>query len=235
MTSRDELQSILANHGELSESFNLLSERMSTIGTVAEREAAAVEWIEANAALIPQTIDYVASLGNLIKTKLYFDMILKIFDFSSNYTIDQAIKEESELDKRLSNSKRPYDELFKDSDNIIFRYSRDPLSLQHSFLQEEEKNKSVRTYHDGESSILWDGLEGTMREGLAQHSIDTFIAPEHKGLLKREEDWMTYFSNIFNDNVESTGEILTGLKYKLSNLEKKYIEDNGWLSFLGLK
>ena len=232
MTSRDELQSILSNYPELSSSFNGLSSRMSATQTLAEREALAVEWIEANRALLPQTIDYIGSLGNLIKTKLYFDMILKVFDFSANYTIDQVLKEESDLDKRISKSKKPYDELFKDSDNVIFRYSRDPISLQHSFLEDDKKN--VRTYHEGNTSLLFDGLEGTIGEGLKQHGIDNFILKKHKGYLNKDESWLEYFSNIFNDNVESTGEILTGLKYKLNDLEKQYIEDNGWLSFLGL-
>ena len=45
---------------------------------------------------------------------------------------------------------------------------------------------------------------------------------------------MSIASNLLNDNVESTGEILNGIKNKLSEKQKEFIRNNGWADFLGL-
>ena len=231
LTNEQEMAQLIENYPTLTRSFNDLMGRVSSLGTVEERTAEARAWIQQNEQLLGG-INYTASFMNIIKTKILFDLTLKIFDFTANYTIDSFLERESRMDKKLNRAVKPYKVLWSEGQNVIFKYKQDPISLHHSFFEDERQN--VRTYKGDEKSILWEGLDGRMSQGLKEHSLDSFLIDDHKKLLDHSETWGEYFNNLLNDNVESTGEILNGIKNKLSEKQKEFIRNNGWASFLNL-
>lgn len=231
MTSEAEMANIIENYPALTESFQGLMGRIGGLGTVEERVAEAEMWIQQNETLLTG-INYTASLMNIIKVKMMFDLMLKFFDFTANYTIDSFLERESEMDKKLNTSVKPYDVLWSEGDNVIFKYKQDPISLHHSFLEDEKQN--VRTYKGDEKSILWEGLDGRMSQGLKEHGMDNFLIDDHKDLLDHSETWGEYFSNLLNDNSESFSETLNGIRTKLDEKSKEFIRENGWANFLGL-
>ena len=231
LTNEQEMAQLIENYPTLTRSFNDLMGRISTLGTIEERTAEARAWIQQNEELLGG-INYTASFMNIIKTKILFDLTLKIFDFTANYTIDSFLERESRMDEKLNRAVKPYKVLWSEGQNVIFKYKQDPISLHHSFFEDEKQN--VRTYKGDEKSILWEGLEGRMSQGLKEHSMDNFLIDDHKKLLDHSETWGEYFNNLLNDNVESTGEILNGIKNKLSEKQKEFIRNNGWADFLGL-
>ena len=115
---------------------------------------------------------------------------------------------------------------------MIFKYKQDPISLHHSFFEDEKQN--VRTYKGDEVSVLKKGIEGKLRQGLKEHSMDSFLTEDHKKLLDHSDTWEEYFSDLLDDNVESFSETLNGIRTKLSEKQKEFIRENGWVSFLGL-
>jgi hypothetical protein len=230
MTNEAELQNLINNYPRLTESFNGLMDRLGGIQTLEQRTAEAERWIQENEAILG-SVNYTASLMNLVKTKILFDLAIKLFDFSTNFTIDEFIKRESAMDNKLNKAVKPYDVLWSEGDNVIFKFKSDPISLHHSFLEEDKQN--VRTYDKGES-IFKVGLEGRLKEGLQSHGIGNFIKDKHKGLIDHSETWSEYFNNLLNDNVESFSEVLNGVKNKLSEKEKELIQKEGWSNFLGL-
>lgn len=230
MTNEAELQNLINNYPQLTESFNGLINRLGGIQTLEQRTAEAERWIQENEAILG-SVNYTASLMNLVKTKILFDLAIKLFDFSTNFTIDEFIKRESAMDNKLNKAVKPYDVLWSEGDNVIFKFKSDPISLHHSFLEEDKQN--VRTYDKGES-IFKVGLEGRLKEGLQSHGIGNFIKDKHKGLIDHSETWSEYFNNLLNDNVESFSEVLNGVKNKLSEKEKELIQKEGWSNFLGL-
>ena len=231
MTSETEMASIIQNYPELTESFSGLMERLGGIGTLEERVAEAETWISQNESLLGG-INYTASLMNIIKTKLMFDLMLKLFDFSANYTIDQFLERESEMDKKMGRAVKPYDVLWSEGNNVIFKYKNDPISLHHSFFEDERQN--VRTYKGKEVSVLNEGIVGKLGQGLKEHSLDSFLIDDHKKMLDHSETWSEYFGDLLNDNVDSFSETLNGLRTKLDEKSKQFIRENGWASFLGL-
>lgn len=231
MTSEAEMANIIENYPALTESFQGLMGRIGGLGTVEERVAEAEMWIQENETLL-SGINYTASLMNIIKVKMMFDLMLKFFDFTANYTIDSFLERESEMDKKLNTSVKPYDVLWSEGDNVIFKYKQDPISLHHSFLEDEKQN--VRTYKGDEKSILWEGLDGRMSQGLKEHGMDNFLIDDHKDLLDHSETWGEYFQNLLNDNSESFSETINGIRTKLDEKSKEFIRENGWANFLGL-
>jgi len=232
LTNEQEMAQLIENYPTLTRSFNDLMGRVSSLGTIEERTAEARAWIQQNEQLLGD-INYTASFMNIIKTKILFDLTLKIFDFTANYTIDSFLERESRMDEKLNRAVKPYKVLWSEGPNVIFKYKQDPISLHHSFFEENEK-QNVRTYKGDEKNILWEGLEGRMSQGLKEHSMDNFLIDDHKKLLDHSETWGEYFNNLLNDNVESASEILNGLRSKMDEKEKEFIRNNGWADFLGL-
>jgi hypothetical protein len=231
MTNEAEMGRIIQNYPELTRSFNGLMERLAGIGTLEGRTAAAEGWIAENEALLG-SVNYTASLGNIIKTKIMFDLMLKLFDFSANFTIDQFLERESAMDRKMGRAVRPFDVLWSEGNNVVFKYKNDPISLHHSFFENERQN--VRTYKGKEVSVLSEGIQGKLGQGLKEHSLDSFLIDDHQKLLDHSETWSEYFSDLLNDNVDSFSETLNGLKTKLDEKSKEYIREHGWADFLGL-
>jgi len=231
LTNDAEMERIIQNYPELSRSFNGLMERLGRITTLEGRTAEAEAWIAENETLLG-SINYTASLGNIIKTKIMFDLMLKLFDFSANYTIDQFLERESAMDRKMGKAVRPYDVLWSEGNNVIFKYKNDPISLHHSFFEDERQN--VRTYKGKEVSVLSEGIQGKLSQGLKEHGMDNFLIDSHKKMLDHSETWSEYFGNLLNDNAESFSETLNGLRTKLDEKSKEYIREYGWADFLGL-
>ena len=231
MTSESEMARIIQNYPQLTTSFEALMQRLGNIGTLEGRTAEARAWITENESLLGN-INYTASLGNIIKTKIMFDLMLKLFDFSANFTIDQFIERESEMDRKMGKAVKPYNVLWSEGNNVIFKYKNDPISLHHSFFEDEKQN--VRTYKGKQVSVLNEGIDGKLSQGLKEHGMDNFLIDSHKELLDHSENWEEYFSNLLNDNVESFSETLNGIRTKLNEKQKEFIRENGWADFLGL-
>jgi hypothetical protein len=137
-----------------------------------------------------------------------------MFDWSANYSYDQMYKRESDLDSRMKNTRNPYDQMFKDGNNAIFKYNSDPISVHHSLIDNDARN--VRTYfqEDKRPSLLKEGLIGQLNYGLKSHGIDNFMSDRDKSRVDHTETTFESFKNILDDNVESLSGVLNGLGRK---------------------
>ena len=217
-------ESQLAQYPELSSSYQQMLGNLRNAETLAERESIAQGWITRNSAFLEGGINVAGSITNLIKTKIYLDLAIAMFDWSTNYTYDQIYKRESSLDQRMQNTRNPYKQLFQDGNNAILKYNSDPISLHHSLLDNESRN--VRTYfqEDKRPSLLEEGLIGQLSYGLKSHGIDNFMSEKDKARVNHDETVFESFKNILDDNVESLSGVLNGLKRKGKQKLTEFLE-----------
>jgi len=210
-------ESQLAQYPALSRSYQQMLGNLRGAETIAERESIAQGWIGSNREFLEGGVNVSGSITNLIKTKIYLDLAIAMFDWSANYSYDQIYKRESSLDQRMKNTRNPYDVMFKEGDNAIFKYNSDPISVHHSLLDNEARN--VRTYFQSSQekerpSLLQEGLLGQLSYGLKSHGIDNFMSKKDKARVNHDETVFESFKNILDDNVESLSGVLNGLKRK---------------------
>lgn len=217
-------ESQLQQYPELARSYQEMLGSLRGADTLAERSTIAEGWITRNRAFLEGGINIPGSITNLIKTKIYLDLAIAMFDWSANYSYDQMYKRESDLDARMKNTRNPYTQMFKDGNNAIFKYNSDPISVHHSLIDNDARN--VRTYfqEDKRPSLLEEGLIGQLSYGLKSHGIDNFMTDSDKSRVDHSETTFESFKNILDDNVESLSGVLNGLARKGRKELEEFLE-----------
>jgi len=217
-------ESQLAQYPSLSRSYQEMIGSLRGSETLEARQSIAEGWIQSNRSFLEGGVNIRGSITNLVKTKIYLDLAIALFDWSANYSYDQIYKRESDLDTRMKNTVNPYEQMFKDGNNAIFKYNSDPISLHHSLIDNDERN--VRTYFQDEErpSLLKEGLVGQLGHGLKSHGISNFMSEKDKARVDHTETTFETFMNILDDNVESMAGVLNGLGRKGKDELEEFLE-----------